>query len=175
VILVTVGTERPFDRLVTRIDQLCAQGYLKDVYMQIGANGRPPKHARYARLLAYQEIETAMRQADLIVAHAGPGSIALARSLGKKPLVVPRRPDLAEVVDQHQILLARRLHSLGLVHSVEDLEAIGLAILALLASGESRLAVDESNSLAVSERLDRIGRELVARVRVRTRWWSGVT
>ena len=49
------------------------------------------------------------RSADKVVTHAGVGSILCADREGHVPLVVPRRHDLGEHVDDHQLELARAL------------------------------------------------------------------
>lgn len=61
-----------------------------------------------------RELAAAMRQADLVVSHAGMGVTLDALEAGKCPLVVPRRRALGEQVDNHQVELAEKLDALGL-------------------------------------------------------------
>src|SRR4029079_14901002 len=42
------------------------------------------------------------------------------RRCGHRPIIMARRPDLGEHVDEHQLELSRRLHQAGLVTVVED-------------------------------------------------------
>ena len=56
-----------------------------------------------------------MTDADVVVTHAGTGSVMLALSLGKIPIVAPRYARLGEHVDDHQHQLVEALVESGLV------------------------------------------------------------
>jgi UDP-N-acetylglucosamine transferase subunit ALG13 len=66
-----------------------------------------------------------MSDSDVVVAHAGVGSAIQAMSVGKAPILVPRRIEHGEHVDEHQEQIARRLSGLGLatMADVENLTA----------------------------------------------------
>jgi UDP-N-acetylglucosamine transferase subunit ALG13 len=117
-ILVTVGTnEQPFDRLVRAIEPLDLD---EPLVVQYGSCRAAGGRGRWVDFLSFEELAQLMGQARLVVAHAGVGSIMLARRCGHRPLVVPRRLHLGEAVDDHQLPIARRLHSAGSVELVED-------------------------------------------------------
>ncbi len=83
-ILVTVGTQF-FDDLIDAVDRLVAAGVITDhVWAQIGLAGKPPEHVEY---VAFERglIDTA-READLIITHAGTGSLCEFILLGR-PLI----------------------------------------------------------------------------------------
>jgi UDP-N-acetylglucosamine transferase subunit ALG13 len=61
-----------------------------------------------------------IREARVVITHAGVGSILLALTNGKRPLVVPRLRAFGETVDDHQLESARRFDQVGLVRLVED-------------------------------------------------------
>jgi UDP-N-acetylglucosamine transferase subunit ALG13 len=63
-----------------------------------------------------------------VVTHAGVGTILTALQLGTRPVVVPRLHAFAEAVDDHQVALARRLDSAGLVTLVEELDHLADAV-----------------------------------------------
>lgn len=69
------------------------------------------------------ELFEAMHEADVVIAHAGTGSALAALQAGKFPILVPRRPEFDEHVDDHQLQIARMLtdRDLALVTEVEDL------------------------------------------------------
>ncbi|MBA3867343.1 MAG: hypothetical protein H0X42_13545 [Solirubrobacterales bacterium] len=80
------------------------------------------------------------READVVITHAGVGSILCARSEGHVPLVVPRRHDLGEHVDEHQAELTRALAARGGVVAVwetANLAAAGAAAPPRRAVGET--------------------------------------
>ena len=49
-------------------------------------------------MLGYDELVSAMAEADVVIAQGGPATIMDARSVGHRPIVVPRRGHLDEVV-----------------------------------------------------------------------------
>lgn len=57
--------------------------------------------------------------ADLVIAHAGVGSVLTALAAGKVCVVLPRRVDHDEHIDNHQVQLADALAERDLVHAVE--------------------------------------------------------
>jgi UDP-N-acetylglucosamine transferase subunit ALG13 len=66
----------------------------------------------------------------VVVTHAGIGSLILALTHGKHPIVMPRRHALGESVDDHQVAFANRLQQAGyatVVNTQLDLEAAVLA------------------------------------------------
>jgi UDP-N-acetylglucosamine transferase subunit ALG13 len=124
-ILVTVGTnEQPFDRLVRAAAGL---GGEEELLVQHGSSRVPHGRGEWVDYLPFEELAARAREARVVVCHAGVGSIMMARRSGRRPVVVPRRHQLGEAVDDHQLPLARRLAEAGLVTLVEDeskLEAV---------------------------------------------------
>ena len=70
--------------------------------------------------MPFEEMVANFRAADRVITHAGVGSILCARREGHTPLVVPRRHDLGEHVDEHQAELTRALEERGSVIAVWD-------------------------------------------------------
>jgi UDP-N-acetylglucosamine transferase subunit ALG13 len=118
VIFVSVGTnETRFDRMVEAVSALRAG---EQLFVQYGSSSITSGPGVWRDFLSFDEMEQAMRAADVVVCHAGAGSILLARRCGHRPIVMARLGDLGEAVDDHQLPLARRLHEAGLVVLVED-------------------------------------------------------
>lgn len=65
-----------------------------------------------------------MAQAELLVCHAGAGTILDALRAGTPIVVMARRPERGEIVDGHQLELAETLSRLGAVRAVEDAAAL---------------------------------------------------
>jgi UDP-N-acetylglucosamine--N-acetylmuramyl-(pentapeptide) pyrophosphoryl-undecaprenol N-acetylglucosamine transferase len=55
----------------------------------------------------------------VVVCHAGVGLLLTAFTSGRSPLVVPRRLELGEAVDDHQAQLARVLSARGLARTID--------------------------------------------------------
>lgn len=117
-IFVTVGTHhQPFERLLN------ALGDLEDeLVVQFGPGARPPGVERAEAFMSFDTMLECFRAADKVITHAGVGSIICASREGHLPLVVPRRSDLGEHVDDHQVELTRALEERGRVVAVWGVE-----------------------------------------------------
>ena len=115
-VFLTVGTDHhPFDRLVRWVDMWAADRDVR-VVAQFGT-AAAPLNVDGAPMLRSDELGRLMARAAAVVCHGGPGTIAAARDAGVIPIVVPRRPDLGEHVDDHQMRFVARLADAGAVHA----------------------------------------------------------
>lgn len=119
-IFVTVGAQMAFDRLVRAVDGWAGVSGHRDVFGQIGPSSYRPLHFQHQRFLEPARFRAMYEKAALVVAHAGMGSIITALEMGKPILVMPRRGDLGETRNDHQIATARRFAELGAVHVAMD-------------------------------------------------------
>lgn len=108
-IFVTVGTQLPFDRLITAVDSWAAKADRQDVYAQIGPTSARPRFIRSDPFIGTDAFTKCLNDASVVVAHAGMGSIITALELGKPILVMPRRASLGEHRNEHQLATAKRL------------------------------------------------------------------
>jgi UDP-N-acetylglucosamine transferase subunit ALG13 len=108
VILVTTGTQLPFPRLVAAMDRL-APVLGERVVAQVG-----PDAGNYANLETHARLdpetfEALFREARLVVAHAGIGTVLAACRHGKPLVLMPRRHSLGEHRNDHQMATAEAL------------------------------------------------------------------
>ena len=106
-IVVTVGAQMPFDRLVRCVDKWAASRGRDDVFAQIAVTDWRPSHIRWSAFLDPSECRRCLFEADVIIAHAGMGTILTALEFCKPILVMPRRGDLKETRNDHQFGTAR--------------------------------------------------------------------
>ncbi len=131
-IFVTVGThEQPFNRLIQEIDRLKSDGSLKEeVIIQSGYSTYQPKHCEYKKLFTYDEIQNYIRKSRIIITHGGPASFMMPLQIGKVPVVVPRKCDFGEHVNNHQVEFTKavehRYKSIICVSEISDLKSIVL-------------------------------------------------
>ncbi|HXV91903.1 MAG TPA: glycosyltransferase [Pseudonocardia sp.] len=121
-VVVTVGTAREFrfDRLVRALRPLLEPGGVLsravdrpvEVLWQTGATPAPGLPA--TPFLPAAELADACRAADLVVCHAGLGSLVMALDAGRLPVVAPRRAGYGEAGEDHQAELAPELRRRGL-------------------------------------------------------------
>ena len=124
-IFATVGsTQIPFERFVRALQSLPGEQLL----VQHGPVDPPPGAARTNAFMQFPEMIESMEAADVVVCHAGAGSILCALRAGHTPVVVPRLKRYQETVDDHQVEFSRALAAEGKVIAVEDLGQLGAAV-----------------------------------------------
>lgn len=123
-IFVTVGTDGPFDRLVAAVDRWAGEIGRADVVAQIGRSKIQPRFMRSHEFLDPPEFTAHFSSADLVVAHAGMGTILSALRHQKPLLVMPRRATLGEQRNEHQLATAHRLLEMGKITVAFDEEEL---------------------------------------------------
>ncbi|HRQ42057.1 MAG TPA: glycosyltransferase [Chloroflexota bacterium] len=112
-ILVTVGThDHGFNRLVQPMDELAAD-LNETVVIQRGSSTYEPQHAGHFQLTTSEHMAQLTEAAAVIVTHAAAGAVILAMQKGKPLVVVPRRQQFGEHLDDHQLQLAKALEKQG--------------------------------------------------------------
>jgi beta-1,4-N-acetylglucosaminyltransferase len=120
-IFLTVGSQFPFDRLVKAIDDLFEKGLISEkVFAQIGDSAYKPRNFEYSTYLEKSAFDDYVRQASALIGHAGMGTITVALSNRKALLAIPRLKRFREVVNDHQVDIARRFSELGHILAAYD-------------------------------------------------------
>ena len=125
-IFATVGSQEPFDRLIRAVDEWARLRARSDVFAQIASSRIRPQHIEFTHSIEPSEFNRVMREARVIVAHAGMGSIISALELGKPIVVMPRRHEFRETRNDHQVATAERFGAQGRIivaHDEQDLPA----------------------------------------------------
>lgn len=140
-VFVTVGAQMPFDRLVLAVDRWAAARADCEVFAQIGPDAATPEHLDWTEFLEPPQFRERIGWCDVLVAHAGMGSILTALQHGKPILVLPRRGGLKETRNDHQIATAERFRSMG-------------RIAVAMTEADLPAALDRLGSLEPGERID---------------------
>jgi UDP-N-acetylglucosamine--N-acetylmuramyl-(pentapeptide) pyrophosphoryl-undecaprenol N-acetylglucosamine transferase len=106
-VVVTVGTDKPFRRLIEAAAAILPGDI--EVLWQTGPTPTEGLGIDARPYIPAPVLEQSMRDADAVIAHAGCGSALMALMAGKYPVLVPRDPLHGEVIDVHQIEIARWL------------------------------------------------------------------
>ncbi|WP_040569280.1 glycosyltransferase [Microbacterium yannicii] len=121
--VVSVGTQEgyPFTAMIAAAVPLLAG--MDEVLWQtgdaevggLGIDARPS--------VPHAELKAAIRDADVVLTHAGVGAALTALEAGKHPILVPRRAEAHEHIDGHQMQVARELsrRNLATLRLPEDL------------------------------------------------------
>lgn len=121
-IFVTVGThEQQFDRLVEYIDRL-GEKKEEEIIVQTGFSTYEPKYCMWSRFFPYGEMDEYIRKARIVITHGGPSSFIAPLQVGKIPIVVPRKKEFGEHVNDHQLNFCREVAKRqGGIIEVEDI------------------------------------------------------
>jgi beta-1,4-N-acetylglucosaminyltransferase len=113
-IFLTVGTQFPFDRLVKAVDKAAgSNGFDEQIFAQIGESSYCPENFKAAPVLEKAVFDQYFDDADSIISHAGMGTITMALDHRKPLLVMPRLKEYGEVVNNHQLAIAKKFEQLG--------------------------------------------------------------
>lgn len=120
-IFVTVGTQLPFDRLVKAVD-LWASTHrgAPEVFAQVGNTSVSFPNINSTKFIGHAGFWEKFLAAELIVAHAGMGSIIAALEQSKPLLVMPRKAELGEHRDNHQVSTAKRFAGMGYLQVADN-------------------------------------------------------
>lgn len=160
-IFVTVGThEQQFNRLVKAVDNLVANGTITEsVFEQTGYSTYVPEYCEHSPFVPAQKMQELMSDASVVITHGGPSSFVEAMAAGRAPVVVPRRVEFGEHVNDHQAdfvrVVSERIGGIVPVYDVAELpQAIAKA--REMASGEGF----ESHNAEFCSKLSRLIEEL---------------
>jgi UDP-N-acetylglucosamine transferase subunit ALG13 len=108
-IVVSLGLHRGFNfrRAVERLVQIIPPE--ANVVWQVGDTDTTGLDIEAHESLPSHELLSAMSESDVVITHAGCGSTVSALMAGRRPVVLPRRKQFGEHVDDHQTELAAEL------------------------------------------------------------------
>ena len=129
-IFVSTGSRKfQFDRLLKALDNLVAQGEIKDkIFAQIAESSYLPQNYEYKRYLSPEEFSKYQQDAFLIISHAGTGALIGALKKEKQVIAVPRLAKYGEHSDDHQTQISSVLANEGYLREVLDMEELGKTI-----------------------------------------------
>lgn len=108
-IFVTVGNHyQGFDRLIKTVDEIASRTSY-DILIQKGYSLYCPQHAQYFDFVPIQTAMEYIRTSELVVSHAGFGTIILCKEYGIPLIIFPRRKKYGEHGTDHQMEIARAI------------------------------------------------------------------
>nr|WP_281372096.1 glycosyltransferase [Modestobacter versicolor] len=140
---VTLGTIRGygFHALLDRVLELGIAG--EDTVWQLGdTTPRVDLPGTVHREVSGADFERYATEADVVITHAGVGTVMCLLDLGISPIAVVRRRSRAEHVDDHQQQLAQLMRDTAIGHAVEVEDLDRTVVLAAAGCAVNRLAAD---------------------------------
>lgn len=107
-ILVTVGMQLGFDRLIKAIDEL-APSLGMPVTAQTGRGSYVARNITTVESIAPARFDELIKETRLLVAHAGIGTVLTAQRFGKPLVLFPRRASFGEHRNDHQLATVAQL------------------------------------------------------------------
>ena len=103
-ILVLLGTQNnDFHRLLDEIERNINLGNIdEEVIVQAGFTKYKSNEMKIFNMMPQEELNELVKKADLIITHAGVGSIEMSLKNNKKVITVPRLKKYGEHVNDHQ-------------------------------------------------------------------------
>lgn len=112
-VFVTVGNAtQGFKRLLDAVEHLADEGFFKEDPVLIQSGNNPdfrPHRCQHVPFFSMEEFQLMIHKAGLIISHAGAGTLLHVLQAGQISVVMPRRKQYGELVDDHQVELVRRL------------------------------------------------------------------
>jgi UDP-N-acetylglucosamine transferase subunit ALG13 len=149
-----------FDRLIRAMDKWAQDHAEHDVFAQIGGGSYQPRHMRWTSMMSPSKFREAVRDASVMVAHAGMGSFFSAMEMRKPIVMLPRRASDREHTTDHQLHTVRWLREKPGVYVVMSDDELAAAIDKALMAGN--VAIGEFQSFASEPFLTKIRQFLVA-------------
>lgn len=112
-IFVTVGTQLAFDRMISTVDDWCKINSETEVFAQIGPTELEVHHMQHQKFTTPQKANELFLNAELVVAHAGMGSVLTSLKYRKPLIIMPRKASLGEHRNDHQMATAKWLANRG--------------------------------------------------------------
>lgn len=145
-IFVTVGTQLPFDRLISAVSDWAVRNPSQKVVAQTGAGRADFPGILCQPTLDQTAFRATLEAAEIVIAHAGMGSILMAAEAGKPIIIMPRRADIGEHRNDHQSDTAAEMAALSNVHVVKDAAQLGQTLTTLLQQAPASAAVLSSSA-----------------------------
>lgn len=124
-IFVSVGTQLPFNRMIEIIDEWVGQGSNVEIVGQISDGDYFPKNFKFERYIPAEQFSELYMKADIIISHAGMGNIITALEYSKPIIIFPRRVELGEHRNNHQVSTVEKFkhkENVFIAETKDDLE-----------------------------------------------------
>ena len=131
-IFVILGTQdKKFPRLLEAIQKKIDEGKInkkEEIIVQAGSTKFESKDMKIMDYIPVKEFEELIDKADLIICHAGVGTILTALKKGKKIIACARLKKYGEHVNDHQLQILDNFTTEGYILALKDFDKIDILI-----------------------------------------------
>jgi UDP-N-acetylglucosamine transferase subunit ALG13 len=129
---VTVGTQLTFNRLIKAVENWALENQYHDIIFQTGNNAYQPKIGVVHDFINAQQMDEYFDLADIVIAHAGMGSVLTSLTKNKPLVIMPRLLKYNEHRNDHQVATYKKVKNISGIYACIDefsvSEQINLAI-----------------------------------------------
>lgn len=108
-VFVTTGTQKQNFKRIFDLVAFSKELENEEILAQTGYSECNYENIKATKFMLQEEFDKCMEQADIVICHAGAGTIFTALKNKKKVLAVPRLKKYGEHVDNHQIEICKEL------------------------------------------------------------------
>lgn len=119
-IFVTIGTQEPFDRLVKAVDEIARELDGIEFVAQISHTNYQAQYMKTFDFMPPDQFDKYFSEAEIIISHAGMGTIISALVKEKPLIILPRLVRYREHRSDHQVATANVFKQLDYVHVAND-------------------------------------------------------
>lgn len=131
-VLATVGAILPFDRLTDLVLDAKRKGLIPErLIMQVGHCEHPIEAVEGVDIvpeMPFHQLLELLANAEVVICHGGTGSLVTALSNHCKVIAIPRRTEMGDAYDNHQLEITEAFASRGLIEIAEDAESLEQAL-----------------------------------------------
>ena len=129
-ILVTLGTQdKTFERLLLAVQKQIDDGIIKEkVVVQAGNTKFESKDMEIYDLLSMEKFDELIDKADILITHAGVGSIVTGLKKGKKVIAAARLKKYGEHENDHQVQILDELEKRKNIIALRDFNKLDEAL-----------------------------------------------
>ena len=129
-ILVLLGTQNnDFHRLLNEVEINIQNGNInEEVVVQAGFTNYKSDKMKIFDMTSRENLEGLIKKADLIITHAGVGSIEMSLEQNKKVIAVPRLKKYGEHVNDHQKDIESEFNKKGWLIGIDDVSELSRAL-----------------------------------------------
>ena len=131
-IFVTLGTQdKAFPRLLEAIQRQIDNGNIskeEKIIVQAGCTKFKSKHMEIKHYMSIKKFEQLVEEADLIISHAGVGTILTALKKNKKIIAAARLKEYGEHVNDHQLQILENFSEAGYLLALEDFDKLDVLL-----------------------------------------------
>jgi len=131
-IFISVGSRFSMDRLLESVEVMMENNHHLEAKAQTGPIAFQSKQIQTTRWFDAAEFDRSVYDCDIFISHAGMGNILLAAKYQKPIIIMPRRSDLGEHINDHQLSTAMALKGRPLISVVHDSQELEQAVFNIL-------------------------------------------